>query len=104
MALQISEFQIKEKLYGPFLWMGFNCLKAEKAINNENFAFKCFVKNEGSINNNINLERFSSLQKNLSSFIETSKQEYFSKIAKKLCDPNTSSKTFWSILKSFFNG
>ena len=54
-----------------------------------------------SINNNSNLERFSSLQRNLSSLIEISKQEYFSKIAKKLSDPNASSKTYWSILKSF---
>ena len=40
----------------------------------------------------------------MNSLIETSKQEYFSKIAKKLSDPNTSSKTYWSILKSFLTG
>ena len=62
------------------------------------------MKNKGSVNNNSYLEKFSSLQKNLSSLIETSKQEYFSKIAKKLSDPNTSSKTYWSILKSLLTG
>ena len=46
------------------------------------------------VNNDSNLERFSSLQKNLSSLMETSKQECFSKIAKKLSDLNTSSKTY----------
>ena len=62
------------------------------------------MKNKGSVNNNSYLEKFSSLQKNLSSLIETSKQEYFSKIAKKLSDPNTSAKTYWSILKSLLTG
>ena len=62
------------------------------------------MKNKGSVNNNSYLEKFSSLQKNLSSLIETSKQEYFSKIARKLSDPNTSSKTYWSILKSSLKG
>ena len=36
----------------------------------------------------------------MSSLIETSKQEYFSRIAKKLSDPSVSSKTYWFILKS----
>ena len=53
------------------------------------------------VNNSSNLERLSFLQRNLSSLIETSKQEYNSKIAKKLCDPSISSKTYWYILKSF---
>ena len=59
---------------------------------------------KGSVHNNSYLENFSSLQENLSSLIETSKQEYFSKIAEKLSDPNISSKTYWSILKSFLTG
>ena len=33
--------------------------------------------------------------------IETAKQQYFAKIAKKVSDPNISSKTYWSILKCF---
>ena len=61
--------------------------RIKKTINDTNLVFKRFVKNKGSVNNN------SYLEKNLSSLIETSKQEYFSKIAKKLSDPNTSSKT-----------
>ena len=43
----------------------------------------------------------SSLQNMLSSLIKTSKREYFSKITKKLSDSSISSKTYWSILKSF---
>ena len=40
----------------------------------------------------------------MSSLIETSKQEYFSKIAEKLSDPSISSKIYWSIFKSFLTG
>ena len=56
------------------------------------------------VNSSSNLERLSFFQRNLSSLTETSKQEYFSKIAKKLCDPSFSSKTYWYILKSFLTG
>ena len=60
--------------------------------------------NKTFLNNNRNLETFSYLQKSLSSSIETSKQEYFSKIAKKLSDPAIWSKTYGSILKSVLMG
>ena len=39
----------------------------KKKINDKNLAFKRFVKNKGSVNNNSYLEKFSSLHKNLSS-------------------------------------
>ena len=62
------------------------------------------MKNKVSVNNNSYLEKFSSLQKTSGSLIETSKQECFSKIAKKLSNPNSSSKTYWSILKNLLTG
>ena len=74
--------------------------RIKKSIIDKNLAFKRFVMNKGFVNNNNYLEKFSSLQKNLSGLIETSKQECASKIATKLSDPNTSSKTYWSILKT----
>ena len=52
--------------------------RIKKTINDKNLAFK----------------------RCLNCLIETSKQEYFPKIAKKLSDPNISSKPYWSILKS----
>ena len=73
-------------------------------INVKKLAFKRFVNKKAFVNNRSNLERFSSLQNKLSNLIETSKQKYFSKIAKKLSDPSISSKTYWSILKSFLTG
>ena len=51
--------------------------RIKKTINDKNLAFKRLVKKKGSANNNSYLEKFSSLQKNLTSLIETSKQEYF---------------------------
>ena len=73
----------------------------KKMIMNKNLVFKRFVNKKGFVNNSSNLERFSSFQKKLNSSIETSKQDYFSKTAKKLSDPNISSKSYWPILRSF---
>ena len=75
--------------------------RIKKIINDKNLAFKSFVNKRGFVNNSSNLKKFSSLQNKWSSLIETSKQEFFSKIAKKLSDPSISSKTYWSILKNF---
>ena len=61
-------------------------------IHDKNLAFKRFVNKKGFVNNSSELEKFSSVQNKLSSLIETSKQEYFLKIAKKLSDPSISSK------------
>ena len=55
-------------------------------------AFKCFLNKKGFVNNSSNLEMFSPLQNKLNQLTETSKQKYFSKIAKKLSDPSVSSK------------
>ena len=45
---------------------------------------------KGFVNNSSNLERFSSPQNKLNSLTETSKQERFSKTAKKLSNPSIS--------------
>ena len=41
---------------------------------------------------------------NVTSIISERKSDYYNKLAKKLIDPSKSSKTYWSILKTFFNG
>ena len=73
----------------------------KKAIKDKNLFYQCFVKNTDFTNNHSNLEVFCSLQNNLTITIETAKQQYFAKIAKKLSNLNISSKTYWSILKCF---
>ena len=40
----------------------------------------------------------------LSDLIINRKNVYYSQLAQKLNDPKTSSKTYWSILKTFYNG
>ena len=92
--------------YGTVLFDDKNSpwMSCQKIINDKNLAFKRFLMNKGSVSNNNYLEKFSYVQKNLSSLIETWKQECFWKIAKKLSDPNTSSKTCWSILRILWTG
>ena len=38
-----------------------------------------------------------------SDLIYEKKNDYYNALAKKLSDPTTSSKTYWSILKTFYN-
>ena len=45
---------------------------------------------------------FHSLQKK-NQFIQKAKQNYLSKVAKKLHDPSTSTKCYWSLLKTLLN-
>ena len=40
----------------------------------------------------------------ISDLIQSSRDEYFSRLAKKLNNPKTSAKTYWKILKTFVNG
>ena len=51
------------------------------------------------------LGAFNNLQNHLSQSIQKAKQNDVNKIAQRLCDPNTSSKSlYWSLLKSLLNG
>ena len=47
-----------------------------------------------------NLFMFRNLQNQLIQSIYTAKQKYFNKISKKLCEPLTSTKCYWSLLKT----
>ena len=40
----------------------------------------------------------------VSKLISDEKSNYYQKLSKKLCDPKTNSKTYWSLLKTFYNG
>ena len=76
----------------------------KKAIKDKNLFYQRFVKNTDFTNNDSNLERFCSLQNNLTNTIETATQQYFAKFAKKLSETNISSKTYWSISKCSLTG
>ena len=62
------------------------------------------MKNKDFTNNDVKLERLSSLQNNLNYTTETVKQQCLAKIAKKLSELDINTKTYWSILKSFLTG
>ena len=69
-------------------------------INEKNAMYKNDLKNNKS---NQSFKAFQSFQNQLSSLIVSLKYKYYSKVAKRLLDPSTSPKTYWSILKTFLN-
>ena len=66
----------------------------------DNF-YKKFVRKS---NNMHHLCAFKNLQNHLNQSIQIAKQNYVNKIAQRLGDPNTSSKCYWSFLKTLLNG
>ena len=66
----------------------------------DNF-YKIFVRKS---NNMYHHYAFKNLQNHLNQSIQIAKQNYVNKIAQKLGDPNTSSKCYWSLLKTLLNG
>ena len=64
----------------------------------ENAIYKNYLKNNKG---NQSFKLFQSCQSQLSSLTASLKNKYSSKVAKKLLDPSTSTKTYGSILKIF---
>ena len=69
-----------------------------RLIQDKNEAYKRFKR---SNKNNQYFDQ--SLQNLLGVSIKASKERYYSRLSMKLMDPSTSSKTSWSVLKSFHN-
>ena len=69
-------------------------------IKNKNIFYKSHTANENSTDKK---EAIKALQNKLTSTTENAKSEYYSKLSMKLSNPETSSKVYWSILKSFVN-
>ena len=59
---------------------------------------------KGSLCKSKNFTDLQNLSTETSEMISVRKEEYYLHLSKKLNDPSTSSKTYWSILKSFYNG
>ena len=76
-------------------WLNKNIINL---IKNKNIYYKSYTANENSTDKK---EAIKALQNKLTSAIENAKSEYYSKLSMKLSNPETSSKTYWSILKSF---
>ena len=74
-------------------------------IKNLNHAKDNFYKKFVCKSNNMyHLCAFKNLQNHLNQSIQIAKQNYVNKIAQRLGDPNTSSKCYWSLLKTLLNG
>ena len=80
------------------LWMN---KQIKKLIHEKRNIFNCFRRNN---NDKQLLDRLKDLQAQLNFLIEKSKGKYYSRITSKLSDIGKSSKTYWSILKSFLIG
>ena len=69
-------------------------------MQDKNEAYKRYKR---SNNNSQYFKNFQSLQNLLGVSIEAAKERYYSRLSKKLMEPSTSPKTYWSVLKSFYN-
>ena len=69
-------------------------------IQEKNEAYKHFKRRN---NNNQYFENFQSLQNLLGVSTEASKERYYSRLSRKLMEPSTNPKTYWSVLKPFHN-
>ena len=70
-------------------------------INRTNGIYKEYMKNGKISYHYLQLQNAIS---EVSLAIPRGKDDYHSRLAQKLSDPIASSKTYWSILKRFFNG
>ena len=72
----------------------------KELIHEKNQAYKSHRQNK---NNIFSVHQFELLQSKLNSLIEKSKSNYYARLSKKISYPMTSSKSYWSILKTFLN-
>ena len=72
----------------------------KELIHEKNQVYKSYRQNK---NNIFSVHLFELLQSKLNSLIEKSKSNYYACLSKKLSDPMTSPKCYWSILKTLLN-
>ena len=73
----------------------------KKLIHDKKNIFNCFRRNN---NDKQLLDKLKDLQTQVNFLIEKSKGKYYLRITSKLSDIGKSSRTYWSILKSFLIG
>ena len=72
----------------------------KELINEKKDTFQCYL-HSNKVSKLFNKVEY--LQNELKSLIEAYKEKYHSSISKRMTNPLTSTKTYWSILKSFLN-
>ena len=70
-------------------------------IEKKNNLFKSYMANGRLAVDRVRLQKAGA---ELINIIKPSKENFYNNLAKKLNDPSTSSKTYWSIIKTFING
>ena len=74
--------------------------RVKELINEKSDTFQCYLHS----NKNAKLfNKVEYLQNELKSLIEANKEKYYSRISKRMMNPLTSTRTYWSVLKSFLN-
>ena len=71
--------------------------KIKELISQKNKLYSCIKKTN-------NKQLLHSLPHHLSKSIENAKNKYFFRISEKLNNPNTSTKCYWSLIKTLLNG
>ena len=61
------------------------------------------IKSKSSLYKSNKFIDLQNLSKEISTMILERKEKYYNHLSMKLNNPNTSAKTYWSILKSFYN-
>ena len=74
--------------------------RIKEIIYEKNDTFQCYL--HGNKDPKL-FNKVEYLQNELKSLIEANKEKYYSRISKRMINPLTSTKTYWSILKSFLN-
>ena len=74
--------------------------RVKEIIYEKNDTFQCYL--HGNKDPKL-FNKVEYLQNELKSLIEANKEKYYSRISKRMINPLTSTKTYWSILKSFLN-
>ena len=72
-----------------------------KILTKKNEIFKQYIANGKS---QTNYEGLQLISNSLTETMRSSKEKFYYKLSTKLANPSTSSKTYWSILKTFVNG
>ena len=75
--------------------------RIKNKIFKKNYIHKSYISNGKTA---IDYQKLHDIGSEISQMISKRKKEYYDQLSKKLNDPLTSSKTYWSILKTFFSG
>ena len=75
--------------------------RIKNKIFKKNYIHKSYISNGKTA---IDYQKLHDIGSEISQMISKRKKEYYDQLSKKLNDPLTSSKTYWSILKTFYKG